>query len=247
MTSLTTILATILDAAARKIAVVASIIAIGLLAVLFFSWRDSRETQSHLQETVSAAKKTISDATERESARDAQLKQTLATIIAAKQSVKTAAQAAAAIPAALPNLPEPIEIEMPEASAGAGTDAAAISTSLRESSIGKSALSANASAHVSPNAGAIQTALEPAIARIPQADLKPLFDAAENCRACEAKLAAAQSDLSDQAAKLAATSTERDAAIKAAKGGSIWTRLKRSAKWLIIGAAAGALAARAIH
>ena len=228
-----TIVTSILDVAARKIAVVASVLSISLLAVLFFSWRDARATQTHLQATVATANKTIAEATARETSRDAQLKQTLAAIASAKQSVTTAAQSASAIPAVLPNLPEPIEIEMPQLSAAATTDTSGPASS--------------ASVRASANGGIVQSAPEPAIARIPQADLKPLFDAAEDCRACQAKLAAAQGDLSDQTAKLAATSAERDAAIKSTKGGSIWSRIKRSAKWLIIGAVAGALAARAVH
>src|SRR5665213_1994852 len=73
------------------------------------------------------------------------------------------------------------------------------------------------------------TVAEPAPAAqasIPQADLKPLYDYVQDCRACNAKLATAQSDLTDEQAKVAALTTERDAANKALKGGSIWLRLK---------------------
>jgi hypothetical protein len=78
---------------------------------------------------------------------------------------------------------------------------------------------------------------------IPPADLKPLYDSIENCEACAAKLTAAQADLSDETTKFTAASTERDAALKAARG-TFWTRTARAAKWIAIGAAAGAIIAK---
>ena len=83
----------------------------------------------------------------------------------------------------------------------------------------------------------------PAPALIPAEDLKPLYDFAADCKACQAKLASTQADLADEQAKSQALQKERDAALQAAKGGSVWRRIGRAAKWLIIGAAAGAIAA----
>lgn len=79
---------------------------------------------------------------------------------------------------------------------------------------------------------------------IPNEDLKPLYDFALDCKACQAKLAAAQGDLTDEKAKEAVLTKERDEAIKAAKGGSLWRRMIRAAKWFAIGAAAGTIAAK---
>ena len=82
-------------------------------------------------------------------------------------------------------------------------------------------------------------------AQIPAADLKPLFDFVQDCRACQAQLAAARADVKDEQDRAQALARERDAAIKAAKGGGFWQRLKRNALWFAVGAAAGAaLAAR---
>ncbi|MGC1418037.1 MAG: hypothetical protein WA817_22305 [Candidatus Acidiferrum sp.] len=75
--------------------------------------------------------------------------------------------------------------------------------------------------------------------------MKPLYDFALDCRACQAKLAAAQSDLTDEKTKTAALTKERDAAVTAAKGGTVLHRILRAAKWFAIGAAAGAVAAKA--
>ncbi len=78
-------------------------------------------------------------------------------------------------------------------------------------------------------------------------DLKPLYDFALDCKACQAKLSATQDDLTDERKKTAALARERDDALRIARGGSAWRRIGRSAKWVLIGAAAGAVAAKAAH
>jgi len=80
-------------------------------------------------------------------------------------------------------------------------------------------------------------------AQIPAADLKPLFDYVQNCRACQAQLAAAQKNSADDATKIAALTRERDAAVTASKGGSFFRQLRRNALWFAIGAAGGYIAA----
>jgi hypothetical protein len=77
--------------------------------------------------------------------------------------------------------------------------------------------------------------------------LKPLYDFTIDCQACQAKLAAAQGDLTDERKKTSALTHERDDALRIARGGSTWRRIGRAAKWLLIGAAAGAAAAKAAH
>ncbi len=87
----------------------------------------------------------------------------------------------------------------------------------------------------------------PAIITVPQEDLKPLFDRLEDCRACQEQLATAQQDLSDERTKVSALKIERDAAVKAARGGGFWSRFRTGLKWFAIGGAIGALAASAVH
>jgi hypothetical protein len=82
---------------------------------------------------------------------------------------------------------------------------------------------------------------------IPAEDLKPLYDFAIDCKACQAKLSSAQSDLTDERQKTTALTRERDDALRIARGGSAWRRIGRAAKWFLIGAAAGAIAAKAAH
>ncbi len=84
-----------------------------------------------------------------------------------------------------------------------------------------------------------------ATATLPQEDLKPLFDLIQDCHACKAQLASAAKDRADDRVKIEALSHQRDAAVKAAKGGGFWVRLKRGAKWFLIGGAVGAAAVAA--
>jgi hypothetical protein len=77
-------------------------------------------------------------------------------------------------------------------------------------------------------------------AQIPAADLKPLYDYVQDCRSCQAQLAAAHQNRADDAAKLEAMTRERDAAVIAAKGGTLWRRFRRNLEWFAIGATIGA-------
>jgi hypothetical protein len=81
----------------------------------------------------------------------------------------------------------------------------------------------------------------------PAADLKPLYDFAVECKACQTKLGAAQADLADEKLKSVALGKERDDALRIARGGGTWHRIGRAAKWFLIGAATGAIAAKVAH
>jgi len=92
------------------------------------------------------------------------------------------------------------------------------------------------------------------IATIPAASLQAITAQIEQCKESMASLTTCQADkadltkqlglkdsqLSSQKDQLAAIQKEADAWRTAAKGGSIWTRAKRDAKWLAIGVGAGA-------
>jgi hypothetical protein len=83
-------------------------------------------------------------------------------------------------------------------------------------------------------------------AQIPAADLKPLYDFVQDCRGCQAQLAAARQNSDDDRAKITALTRERDAAITASKGGSFWRRLRHNTLWFFVGAATGAAAGYAV-
>jgi hypothetical protein len=73
--------------------------------------------------------------------------------------------------------------------------------------------------------------------QIPSADLKPLYNYVQTCRECQLRLDAANQNLADDAKKIAALTTERDAAVTAAKGGTFWRRMHRNLIWFAVGAA----------
>jgi len=103
---------------------------------------------------------------------------------------------------------------------------------------------ANASA---ANATAPRGANAAPAVQFPVEDLKPLYDFVQDCRACKAQLDAARADLTDERATSAALTKQRNAAVKAAKGGSFWSRLGRNVKWFALGAGVGVILARTAH
>jgi len=87
--------------------------------------------------------------------------------------------------------------------------------------------------------------IPPTILSIPQPDLIPLYDQLQDCRASTQRNDTLQEDLADEKMRAAEILHERDAALSAAHGGAFFARLKRAAKWFILGAAVGAAAASA--
>ena len=100
-------------------------------------------------------------------------------------------------------------------------------------------------ANPAPSRSNAAAAAPQSTAEIPAADLAPLYNYVQDCRACQLQLTAAKQNASDDAAKIRALTLERDAAITATKGGPFWLRLKRNAHWLAIGAAVGAVTSAA--
>lgn len=84
----------------------------------------------------------------------------------------------------------------------------------------------------------------PPVVTIPPQDLKTLYDFSADCAACRAERDALKASATDQRAKMEALTKERDAAVKAAKGGGFWKRTGQAAKWLVIGLAVGYAAHR---
>jgi hypothetical protein len=188
-----------------------------LALALVAAWRAERRDRAQLASELSAAKQALAQADARQHDRDTQLLQTLATLAAQKRTITTPEQ----IVRDLPNqivLPSPIALEPTPTENHADSSLTGETTS-------------------KPRAQAV----------IPAEDLKPLYDFTLDCKACQAKLAASQGDLTDEKAKTVVLTKERDEAVRAAKGGNILQRAARAAKWLAIGAALGAVASRAVH
>jgi hypothetical protein len=80
------------------------------------------------------------------------------------------------------------------------------------------------------------------VVTIPPEDLKTLYDFSADCAACRAERDTIKAGLADERVKSLALTRERDAAMKAAKGGGFWRRTGQAAKWIGIGIAVGYLA-----
>lgn len=236
-----------------------SICLMAAFTIGLISWSEARQAREQLQSTLATDKQLLAqlDASERE--RASNLKDSLAAIAAIKREVNTPDQILRALPQYLP-LPQPLTVvEAPQAlpktsnvpiavSAASSSGAAGPSKSGRQANQNRSEARViqNTVAESNPkNPQPLPHQLPDAPAvEMPQADLKPLFDFVQDCRVCKAQLAAAQASLKDEQSRSAALTQERDAAVKAARGGSFWTRVKHSATWFAIGVAAGAVATR---
>lgn len=195
-----------------KLEIAGAVLALVVIAVFAGAWRGARRDAAKLKATLAAEQLVVADATKREASRDAQLKTTVAALEEAKNRVQSPTQALRALPAVIP-LPEPIALDT------------------------SAPVPRNLGSKVLP--GAVPQ-IPPLSATIPAADLKPLYDFGVACQECKARLATMTADRADDALKLGAVEKERDAAVTAAKGGSKFARIKRAAKFIIIGAALGA-------
>jgi hypothetical protein len=214
-----------------------------LLAItIFVSWQADRRDRAQLAVQLAAAQQTIAQATANQHDRDSALNQTLAQIATQKQAALTPAQLLKDLPAAL-SLPQPLA-QQPSDHANVGARFIAPSTETTSTNPQQKGNTQPAAAQSHLPNNPTPKPDQPADAILPAADLKPLYDFALDCKACQAKLAASQADLADEKTKSAALTKQRDAAVRAAKGGSALRRIARAAKWFALGAAAGALAAK---
>jgi hypothetical protein len=197
---------------------VAAVVVVAVLgASVFVAWRDARKEQAALQAELKTTHQALAEATARQVTRDAAVNDLVAGLKKREAVVQKPVQVVAALPDVL-SLPAPITIEAEPASG-------------KKQPGGRDE---------------VPDGIQPKV-NFPAADLKPLYDFAVDCQACQAKLGAAQADLADEKVKSQALGRERDDALRAAKGGSVLRRIARAAKWFAIGAAAGAIAAKAAH
>jgi hypothetical protein len=244
----------------RMIEISAAIVAAVLAAMAFHAWLASHDEQLRMQATITTQKQLLDAADAREHTRATVLDQTLAEIQKLKRDTQTPSQILSELPKylTLPQLitmapsplsdhagagttktqekkregtAQPVDSEQEDSLAPGGVHGASIGApQVQSADPGNFPDAANQSVSASPSA------------LIPAADLKPLYDYVQDCRACQAHLAAAKQNSADDAAKLAAMTRERDAAAIAAKGGTFWRRFRRNIEWFAIGAAAGAVA-----
>lgn len=206
--------------------------AVSVALALYVEWRASRRERRQLAEQLAAAEKTLADAQERQKARDTELHDTLAQFAEQKRRTKSPEDIVRALTRELA-LPKPITLQ--STPTGENPESPEQGTAEKGSAPAGSPETSQ---------GAVPSS-ESAPAQIPAEDLKPLFDFVIDCKACQAQLSAAQGDLADERTKNGALIAERNAALKAAKGGGFWRGVRRAAKWFAIGVAAGAVATAA--
>jgi hypothetical protein len=247
----------------RKLEIAAFVFALVAAAIFIRAWLSSHDDLVRLQSTLAAQKQTMDAADARERERAVTLKDTLAQIDALKKSAQSPAQILPELSKYL-SLPQPITLvpqTQPPSRAGSTVPNAVPSVTPAHTSDYQQLFATNNPPKGEKGREGTEANVEPGDrpdisgtppipelpnapeARIPVADLKPLYDYVQDCRACQAQLAAARLDAADDAAKMNALTQERDAAIKALKGGSIGRRIRRNMVWFFAGAAAGAIAA----
>jgi peptidoglycan hydrolase CwlO-like protein len=223
----------LLGTAERRVATLTVAAALGIGVIAFRSWLEAHDERMQMTATIASQNSIIAAAEKREQDRQQQLADTLKQIEDLKRSVQTPQQVIREMPQFLPPLPQPLETVAPKSAAAAS---------------GQPGSSGTAQTSGGDPQKSTQTREVPAPdMRVPSADLKPLFDFVQDCRACQAKLTAALQDAQDQRTKNDALTRERDAAVKAAKGGGVWSRTVRAAKWVAAGFAVGYLAHAAVR
>jgi len=200
------------------------------------AWLASRDELRLLQSTLTTQKQVIDAADSRERSRDAALNDALAQIATEKRATQTPVEALRALPKFL-TLPQPITLAAPQPSTtqlqqGTAQTGSQSHPPVSSSQLVDSPLPLSPSGARAPSPAAVSSA---PVAQIPAADLKPLYDYVQDCRSCQLELTAA---------KIAALTHERDAAVTAAKGGSFLRRLRRNALRFLVGASAGYVAAK---
>jgi len=214
-----------------------AILAICVLGAFFvheeIAWRQER---ARLTEEIAAARKLVQEADARQRQRDAELHAALGQIALRKRAVQTPQEIVRELPRDLP-LPAPITL------AAEGIASALFATAERSTKQASDPVDAARESRA-PSA-AVAESNRPA--QLPVEDLKPLFDFVQDCKACQAELAGTRGNLADERAKTAALTRERDAALRLARGGGFWRRAARAARWFALGAAAGAVAAKAVR
>lgn len=226
----------------KTIEIVAGVTAVALLLMSLQAWRAQREEARKLNTALDAQQKLINQADGREAEREQSLKTALSEIAKLKAHTRTPAEVLKELPKYL-SLPQPIVANRSLKEQMNGEMVPKPNEQLTDSpDAGVAGTDSTAPRRASNSAGPTQSTKESSI-EIPEQDLRPLFKFVQDCRVCEAKLDAAQSDAADQNAKITALTRQRDLTLNSAKGGTVWVRLRSHLRWLAAGAALGFFAA----
>src|SRR5580698_2885143 len=154
-----------------------------LAVTIFVSWQADRRDRAHLATQLATAQQAIADASASQHDRDTLLNQTLAQIAAQKQTAATPAQILNDLPSAI-TLPQPITLK-PSNSENVGARFIAPSTRATSTNPQQNADAqpGDSQAHLPENPAPKPG--QPGDAILPAADLKPLYDFALDCKACQ--------------------------------------------------------------
>ncbi len=222
------------------IRVTAGIVVLAIITAIGVAWRAEMHNRAELASELAATKTALEAAGARQRDRDARLAGTLAEIARQKRTEHSPSEIVKDLPLQM-HLPAAMKLQ----SASELQDTIPGGLAAEESGPGVS----SSGLPVVPDRRAPTADIKASNVQavIPGEDLKPMYDFALDCQACQASLAVSRSNLADEQGKTKALTKERDAALRVARGGSVLQRVARASKWLLIGAAAGALAARAAH
>jgi hypothetical protein len=214
---------TILNRAAWLISSVSIIVVV----VIVRNYVGSRAEISSLREEVTSGQKSIDAATKRNEGRDTALRQQIREIEALKRRVRTPGQVVAALSAALPQLPLPITVSRPvDLREGQNAETNHLAP------LGTTGPANSGSANVSTDRSGV-------VLRIPDDDLKPMFDNLQDCREATATVATLKRNLTDTVGQLSVMTTERNMALRKTSPNTKWSNVKQAAKWLVVGATLG--------
>ena len=193
-----------------------AVVTAAFLAALYVH---ERELRARADQVVSDQQKVLAESRAAQAANEKWKQDTLEEIRRQTASIKTPEQAARFIPQVIPGV-QPVIVQVP---AGPVPTNPELQTSAQP-------------ANPTP---------APAHAEIPLEQLKTLSDFAQSCRECDVKLKAALTDSAELTKQMTALEIQRDAAVRALKGGTFLQRVKREGK-SAIGAGAGAAGGAAL-
>jgi len=192
-----------------------AVVTTAFLAALYVH---ERELRVRADQTISDQQKVLADSRAAQAANEKWKQDTLDEILRQTASIKTPEQAARFIPQVIPGV-QPVIVQVPAGPA-------------------PSPDSKTSAQPANPTPA-------PAHAEIPLDQLKTLSDFAQSCRECDVKLKAALTDSAELTKQMTAVEIQRDAAVRALKGGTFLQQVKREGK-SAIGAGVGATGGAAV-
>jgi hypothetical protein len=205
-----------------KIKALTFLLAAGAVAFAVHAWFAARRDATQLKTTLSAEKKVIDAASERENLRNRDLQSALAQIEALRKKTKSPQQAAA-------ELQQYLQLPVPIAAVAADVPSRVDRTAATNDSPTESA-----ALPIKPEPKSTKPSEPLNVPLLPAADIATLYNYVQDCRECELKIAAANANLADVKSQFASLTRERNAALAGNRPG-IWKKVKQNCFWFALG------------